>query len=96
MDECPICLAPLYGSAFITVSCCKKQFHAACLIKCTSQKNECPMCRAKDCINLIPEPEQPREEVRLQNRSKVITNVIIYTSFMFAVFLVFQYGPGIK
>ena len=93
MDECPICLAPLHGTAFITVSCCKKQFHAACLIKCTSQKNECPMCRAKDCIILIPEPESDQQ---LQNRAKAITNVMIYTSFIFAVFLVFQYGPGIK
>jgi len=94
MDECPICLAPLYDdTAVITVSCCKKQFHAACLIKCTSQKNECPMCRAKNCIILIQEEPDTKS---LENRAKIITNVLIYTSFIFAVFLVFQYGPGIK
>lgn len=55
-DECPICLMPLSGSV-TTVGCCRKEFHAECIIKCTQNKNECPMCRVQDCIVYIPEPE---------------------------------------
>ena len=54
MEECPICLSPLSGS-ITTVGCCKKQFHAGCILRCTKTKNECPMCRVKECIIEIPE-----------------------------------------
>jgi hypothetical protein len=57
-EECPICLSPISGTV-ITVGCCKKQFHAECLLKCTQQKNECPMCRVQQCIVPI-ENDAPR------------------------------------
>jgi hypothetical protein len=57
MEECPICLSPLNGSV-TTVGCCKKQFHTGCIIKCAQHKNECPMCRVRDCIVYVPEPVQ--------------------------------------
>jgi hypothetical protein len=63
MDECPVCLSPLSGT-ITTVGCCKKQFHTQCLLKCTDQKNECPMCRAKDVIEKYQEVvvQVPEEE----------------------------------
>jgi hypothetical protein len=54
-EECPICLEPLSETTSTTVSCCKKQFHATCLLKCVKQNNTCPLCRAGECVVLIPD-----------------------------------------
>ena len=62
MEECPICLSPLSG-AVTTVGCCRKQFHAECILKCTQHKNECPMCRVKECIVYVPEVPVTEPEV---------------------------------
>jgi hypothetical protein len=67
MEECPICLTPLSG-AITTVGCCKKQFHTGCILQCTQVKNECPMCRDKQCIVYVPEPEQTEVIVEYDQR----------------------------
>lgn len=72
-EECSVCLSPLDGT-ITTVGCCSKQFHTRCLIKCTDIKNECPLCRAKNCIPdeetiLLIHMEDPHEVI--QNRARL-------------------------
>ena len=71
MDECPICLEELSG-AVTTVGCCKKQFHTECILKCRQYNNECPMCRVKECIVYVPDPE-------VDASTKIATGMIIIT-----------------
>jgi hypothetical protein len=59
--ECPICLCELSGTT-TTVGCCKKQFHTECLLKCTQLKNECPMCRVRECIVFVPPAPEPQPQ----------------------------------
>jgi hypothetical protein len=82
MEECPICLSPLNGTV-TTVGCCKKQFHTGCILKCVQRKNECPMCRVRDCIVLELEPEPEPELPSHRKRAVVffgttLVTVIIY------------------
>jgi hypothetical protein len=75
MEECPVCLVPLSGS-ITTVGCCKKQFHTECLLKCTTQKNECPMCRSVQVIQgqavVVPVPVLSYDEEVYVTRQKMI------------------------
>ncbi len=73
MDECPICLSELSGTV-TTVGCCKKQFHTECLLRCTQLKNECPMCRVRECIVIVPEPDPDQERTQ-----KVIAKSLMIT-----------------
>ena len=79
MDECPVCLEPLSGTITI-VGCCKKSFHAGCLNKCIQAKNQCPMCRVKDCIVEIPIIEDEYEEERILVARKA--TLLILGTFM--------------
>ena len=74
MEECPICLSPLSGTV-TTVGCCKKQFHTGCILKCAQTKNECPMCRVRDCIVYVPEPE-PEQVLIEYDRSRIVKSVL--------------------
>ena len=83
-EECPICLSPLDGSITV-VGCCKKQFHTGCILKCTQQKNECPMCRKDQCIIQIPEMPQ----VEAPSRNTVLRYAIYsFVSIMIGIILV--------
>ena len=75
MDECPICLEELSG-AVTTVGCCKKQFHTGCILKCTQHRNECPMCRVKECIVYVPDPTPDTE---VDTSTKIASSMIIIT-----------------
>jgi hypothetical protein len=86
-EECPVCLSGLSGS-ITTVGCCKKKFHAECIIKCTKQKNMCPLCRTKDCIAIAIEEEQPQtvmvteSDHRVSAYASVIALVTVLTFIM--------------
>ena len=87
-DDCPICLSPMDNTicqecpmcqtqvdgSITTVDCCKKQFHTRCLTQCTTIKNECPLCRAKDCC--IIQVSSPIEDVQ-EDRSRFVIYTII-------------------
>lgn len=57
-NECPICLGSIIASNYVTVSCCKKQFHTNCYIQCMQLKRMCPMCRAP-----IVDPNVPEDRI---------------------------------
>ena len=82
-EECPMCKTVVDG-AITTVDCCKKQFHTRCLTQCTTIKNECPLCRAKDCcIIQVVEEEDYRERVRVITYT--VVNISIISICLFTV-----------
>lgn len=50
--ECPICLDVIDNTdvSVITVKCCNNKFHSMCHAHCVAVKNECPLCRACQCM----------------------------------------------
>jgi hypothetical protein len=50
--ECPICLEAIdkVDISAITVKCCNNKFHSVCHGRCVAIKNECPLCRACECV----------------------------------------------
>ena len=50
--ECPICLEVIENAdvSAITVKCCNHKFHSICHAHCVAVKNECPLCRAYQCM----------------------------------------------
>ena len=101
MEECPICLLPLSGSV-TTVGCCRKQFHTGCIVKCTQDKNDCPMCRNKECIVYVPDPEPPTQffipvvepEQRLEVRQRIIMCVSTGCILITIGYIVMRYHNG--
>ena len=91
MEECPVCLAPLTGS-LTTVGCCRKQFHTECILKCIEQKNECPMCRAKQLIQ-VPEvviPVMSYDEEVFVTRQKIMAFTVGTFMFVIATAILFK------
>jgi len=82
-EECSICLSPLDGT-ITTVGCCFKKFHTECLIKCTAIKNECPLCRANNCIPseetiLLLHVEDPREVIQQHARLNFCYSLLTFS-----------------
>ena len=91
MEECPVCLTPLSGS-LTTVGCCRKQFHTECILKCIEQKNECPMCRAKQLIQVqdVIVPVLVHDEEMFISRQKIIMFTIGTFMFVIATAILFK------
>ena len=92
MDECPVCLSPLSGT-ITTVGCCKKQFHTQCLLKCTDQKNECPMCRAGNVIEKYQEVVVPVTDEEHVYRKNILYWMCSITTVVTTVILIKTYFP---